>query len=87
MRWREIDPPSNRKHKFRIIGEFARNWNKAKLTDGFDDILHTFKHKYRIDVSYEMNGMAFYSILHNKSLRLVIEMNRVLERNNDVRRF
>ena len=86
MKLQEIEvPPSSRerKHKFRIIGELGRKWDKVKLTNRIDEIVRIFKNKYRINVSYEMIGIAFHGLLLNKSLEIIMAMSRELDKKRD----
>jgi hypothetical protein len=76
MRLQEMEPPSkeDRKHRFRLVGELARKWDRAKLTNQFDDIVSIFQKKYRIDVSYDLVGIAFHGKLYTKPLRLIMRL-------------
>ena len=85
MKLQEMDPPSNRerKHRFRIIGELARKWDRVKLTNRIDRIILIFQQKYRVKVSYDMVGIAFHGLLYNKPLEVVMNMSRELDKKRE----
>lgn len=72
-----------KKHRFRIIGELGRKWDKVKQTNGFDDIVRIFQNRYRINVSHNMIGIAFYGLLHTKSLEFIVAMRGELDKKLD----
>ncbi len=80
MRWREVIPnPDSDPEKFRIIGNVARKWDKAKTRSGFDEIIRTLHTKYHINVSYTMSGIALHGLLHTTPIEVIMDIERELE--------
>lgn len=77
-------PPSQPTSRFNLIRELARKWDSVRHSNGFDDLIRLFKHKYRINATYKMEGMAFHSILHYTPVEVILDLIKEVE---NVKRF